>query len=84
MRCTCDARFLHREEPPTLALALLFGSTIAVYVVVAAWALASGSSTTLFTTAVVNKAGDAGDVVQSVMISIVSGSIAAGGLIGGL
>jgi predicted MFS family arabinose efflux permease len=68
----------------TLALALLSGSALAVFLAAAAWGLAFGSSATLFTTAVVQKAGDAGDVAQSLMISVFSGSIAAGGLIGGV
>jgi predicted MFS family arabinose efflux permease len=68
----------------TLALALLSGSTAVVYLAAAAWGLAFGSSATLFTTAVVTKAAAAGDVAQSVMISVFSGSIAIGGLAGGL
>jgi predicted MFS family arabinose efflux permease len=68
----------------TLALAVLSGIPAVVYVAAAAWGLAFGSSATLFTTAVVRKAGDAGDVAQSVMISVFSGSIAVGGLAGGL
>lgn len=68
----------------TLALALASGSALVVHLAAGAWGLAFGSSATLFTTAVVRKAGDAGDVAQSVMISIFSGSIAAGGLLGGL
>ena len=67
-----------------LAFALLSGSVAAVYVASAAWGLAFGSSATLFTTAVVRVAGDAGDVAQSVMISVFSGSIAVGGLLGGV
>lgn len=67
-----------------LALALLSRSPAVVYVAAAAWGLAFGSSATLFTTAIVNASGPAGDVAQSVFISVFSGSIAAGGLIGGL
>ena len=67
-----------------LVLALLSGVTVLVYVASAAWGLAFGSSATLFTTAVVVIAKDAGEVAQTLMISVFSGSIAAGGLIGGL
>ena len=68
----------------TLALALLSGLPFVVYLAAGAWGLAFGSSATLFTTAVVSIAGEAGDVAQSVMISIFSGSVAAGGLLGGV
>ncbi|MFZ4842451.1 MFS transporter [Mycetocola saprophilus] len=68
----------------TLALALFSGAIIVVFVSAAAWGLAFGSSATLFTTAIVRVAGDAGDVAQSLFISIFSGSIAVGGLLGGL
>jgi predicted MFS family arabinose efflux permease len=68
----------------TLALALFSGIPFVVYLAAGAWGLAFGSSATLFTTAVVSIAGEAGDVAQSVMISIFSGSVAAGGLIGGV
>lgn len=67
-----------------LALAILSGSLVAVYLAAAGWGLAFGSSATLFTTAIVNASGPAGDVAQSVFISVFSGSIAAGGLVGGL
>ncbi len=67
-----------------LALVVLSGSTAVVYIAAAAWGLAFGSSATLFTTAIVNVSGDAGDVAQSVMISVFSGSIALGGVIGGV
>lgn len=67
-----------------LALVILSGSLVAVYLAAAGWGLAFGSSATLFTTAIVNASGPAGDVAQSVFISVFSGSIAAGGLVGGL
>ncbi|AUA17260.1 hypothetical protein GTZ89_26345 [Streptomyces sp. SID8382] len=67
----------------TLILALFTGTTVLVYLASAAWGLAFGSSATLFTTAIVVASGPAGDVAQSVMISVFSGSIAADGLIGG-
>ncbi|MFF4052781.1 MFS transporter [Streptomyces chartreusis] len=67
----------------TLILALFTGITVLVYLAAAAWGLAFGSSATLFTTAIVVATGPAGDVAQSVMISVFCGSIAAGGLIGG-
>ncbi len=67
-----------------IALALVSGVPWVVYLAAAAWGLAFGSSATLFTTAIVVAAGDAGDVAQSAMISVFSGSIAAGGLIGGV
>ncbi|MFZ4896463.1 MFS transporter [Plantibacter sp. Mn2098] len=67
-----------------LALALLSDSPVVVFLAAAAWGLAFGSSATLFTTAIVNASGPAGDVSQSVFISVFSGSIAGGGLIGGL
>jgi len=67
-----------------LVLALLSGVTVLVYIASAAWGLAFGSSATLFTTAVVVIAKDAGEVAQTLMVAVFSGSIAAGGLIGGL
>ena len=67
-----------------LALAVMSGAVWVVYLAAAAWGLAFGSSATLFTTAIVRAAGDAGDVAQSVMISVFSGSIAVGGLAGGV
>lgn len=67
-----------------LALALLSGAPAVVYLATAAWGLAFGRSATLFTTAIVNASGPAGDVAHSVLISVFSGSIAAGGLISGL
>jgi predicted MFS family arabinose efflux permease len=68
----------------TAVLAALSGVTVLVYVAAAAWGLAFGSSATLFTTAVVVIAKEAGDVAQTLMITVFSASIAAGGLIGGL
>jgi predicted MFS family arabinose efflux permease len=54
-----------------------------VYAAAVAWGLAFGSSATLFTAAVVNASGPAGDVGQSLMITVFSSGIALGGVIGG-
>ncbi|WGL52462.1 MFS transporter [Nocardioides sp. BP30] len=67
-----------------LVLATLSGVAVLVYLAAAAWGLAFGSSATLFTTAVVARSGPAAEVANTLMISIFSGSIAAGGLIGGV
>ncbi|MEV4756024.1 MFS transporter [Micromonospora sp. NPDC049559] len=67
-----------------LVLAALANAPVLVYVAVAAWGFAFGSSPSLFIGAAINATGEAADVAQSVVITVFSGSIAAGGLIGGL
>lgn len=67
-----------------LALAVSVDAPVVVYVAVAAWGLAFGSSPSLFIGAAINAAGEAADVAQSITITVFSGSIAVGGLVGGL
>jgi predicted MFS family arabinose efflux permease len=67
-----------------LVLAVLASAPVLVYVSVAAWGFAFGSSPSLFVGAAINAAGAAADVAQSVTITVFSASIAVGGFIGGL
>ncbi|GII51975.1 MFS transporter [Planotetraspora thailandica] len=67
-----------------LVLAVLSGVPALVYVAVAAWGFAFGSSPSLFIGAVINATREAADVAQTITITVFSSSIALGGLIGGL
>ncbi|MEV6235365.1 MFS transporter [Lentzea sp. NPDC051838] len=67
-----------------LVLAVFTGSPVLIYTAVAVWGFVFGSSPSLFIGAVINTAGDAADVAQSITITVYSGSIAFGGLVGGL
>jgi predicted MFS family arabinose efflux permease len=67
-----------------LVLAVLSDLPSLVYIAVGAWGFAFGSSASLFIGAAINASGDAADVAQSIVITVISGSIAAGGLLGGL
>lgn len=67
-----------------LVLAVLSGVPALVYVAAAAWGLAFGSSPSLFIGAAITATAEAADVAQSIVISFFSGSIALGGLAGGL
>ncbi|TYC02142.1 MFS transporter [Micromonospora sp. WP24] len=67
-----------------LVLAVLTDAPVLVYVAVAAWGFAFGSSPSLFIGAAINATGDAADVAQSVTITVFSASIAVGGFTGGL
>ncbi|MFB7288793.1 MFS transporter [Actinacidiphila glaucinigra] len=67
-----------------LVLAVSSGVPVLVYVAVAAWGFAFGSSPSLFIGAAINATGAAADVAQSVTITVFSSSIALGGLVGGL
>jgi predicted MFS family arabinose efflux permease len=67
-----------------LVLAVFAHAPVLVYVAVAAWGFAFGSSPSLFIGAAINATGDAADVAQSVTITVFSASIAIGGFIGGL
>lgn len=67
-----------------LALAVFTGVPALIYVAVAAWGLAFGSSPSLFIGAAINATGPAAHVAQSITITVFSASIALGGLIGGL
>jgi predicted MFS family arabinose efflux permease len=67
-----------------LVLAVFTQTPVLVYAAVAAWGFAFGSSPSLFVGAVINAAGEASDVAQSITITVFSASIAVGGLIGGL
>jgi predicted MFS family arabinose efflux permease len=67
-----------------LVLAVLAGLPVLVYVAAAAWGLAFGSSPSLFIVAGMKTTGEAAHVAQSIIITVFSGSIAVGGLLGGL
>ncbi|MFI8181045.1 MFS transporter [Actinacidiphila glaucinigra] len=67
-----------------LVLAVSSGVPALVYVAVAAWGFAFGSSPSLFIGAAINATGAAADVAQSITITVFSSSIALGGLAGGL
>ncbi|GII34873.1 MFS transporter [Planotetraspora mira] len=67
-----------------LMLAVFANAPSLVYVAVAAWGFAFGSSPSLFIGAVINTTGEAADVAQSITITVFSASIAVGGFIGGL
>ncbi|MGO1057226.1 MFS transporter [Crossiella sp. CA198] len=67
-----------------LVLAMFTAVPALVYLAVAAWGFAFGSSPSLFVSAAITASGDAADVTQSITITVFSGAIAAGGLLGGL
>ncbi|MFJ3759394.1 MFS transporter [Streptomyces sp. NPDC090080] len=67
-----------------LVLGEASGTLILVYVAVAAWGFAFGSSPSLFVGAAINATRDAADVAQSITITVFSASIAVGGFLGGL
>lgn len=67
-----------------LVMAVLSGVPALVYVAVAAWGFAFGSSPSLFIGSAISAAGEASDVAQSITITVFSASIALGGLAGGL
>lgn len=67
-----------------LALALAGPASLQVYLAVAVWGLAFGGAATLFQTAIVNTAGKAADVAQSMLVTAWNTGIAAGGSVGGL
>ncbi|MCE7010821.1 MFS transporter [Kibdelosporangium philippinense] len=67
-----------------LVLAVLSGLPVLVYVAVAAWGFAFGSSPSLFIAGAINATGPAAHVAQSITITFFSGSIAIGGFIGGV
>ncbi|MBW8705871.1 Purine ribonucleoside efflux pump NepI [Streptomyces sp. MBT84] len=65
-------------------LALFSGVPLLVYIAVAAWGFAFGSSPSLFIGGAIDATGAASDVAQSITITVFSASIALGGFIGGL
>jgi predicted MFS family arabinose efflux permease len=67
-----------------LVLAIFTGVPALIYIAVAAWGFAFGSSPSLFIGAAINATEEAADVAQSITITVFSSSIAAGGLLGGL
>lgn len=67
-----------------LILGVVSGAPIPVYVAVAAWGLAFGSSPSLFVGGAINATREAADVAQSITITVFSASIAAGSFLGGL
>ncbi|MFI9387461.1 MFS transporter [Kutzneria sp. NPDC052558] len=64
-----------------LVMAVLSGVPALVYIAVGAWGFAFGSAASLFIAAAIDAAGEA---AQPIIITVISGSIAAGGLLGGL
>ncbi|GGK23571.1 MFS transporter [Streptomyces camponoticapitis] len=67
-----------------LVLAVFADTPALVYVAVAVWGFAFGSSPSLFIGAAINATKESADVAQSLTITVFSASIAAGGFIGGL
>jgi predicted MFS family arabinose efflux permease len=67
-----------------LALALLSGVPVLVYVAAGAWGFAFGSSPSLFIAAAIDATGPSAHIAQSITITVYSGSIALGSLVGGL
>jgi predicted MFS family arabinose efflux permease len=67
-----------------LVLAVFADAPALVYVAAGAWGFAFGSSPSLFVGAAINATGPSSDVAQAIAITVFSGSIAAGALIGGL
>ncbi|WP_330451314.1 MULTISPECIES: MFS transporter [unclassified Streptomyces] len=67
-----------------LVLGAVSGTPLLVYVAVAAWGFAFGSSPSLFVGAAINATREAADVAQSITITVFSVSIAIGSLLGGL
>ena len=67
-----------------LVLALFTAVPALVYLAAAAWGFAFGSSPSLFIGASINAAGAAAGTAQALAITVFSGSIAAGALLGGV
>jgi predicted MFS family arabinose efflux permease len=67
-----------------LALGLLAGLPVAVFLSAALWGLAFGGAASLLQTAAADAAGPAVDLVQSVMVTGWNIGIAGGGIVGGL
>ncbi|MFI5708866.1 MFS transporter [Kribbella sp. NPDC051620] len=67
-----------------LVLAVFAGLPVLIYLAVAAWGFAFGSSPSLFIAAAIDATGQAAHVAQSITITVFSASIALGGLAGGL
>jgi predicted MFS family arabinose efflux permease len=67
-----------------LVLAIFSGIPALIYIAAAAWGFAFGSSPSLFVGAAINATGPSADIAQAITITVFSGSIAAGALIGGL
>jgi predicted MFS family arabinose efflux permease len=67
-----------------LVLAVLSGVPVLVYVAVAAWGFAFGSSPSLFIHGAISATGEAVHVAQWIVISFFSASIALGGFLGGV
>ncbi|WP_327043080.1 MFS transporter [Micromonospora ureilytica] len=67
-----------------LVLGIVADAPVLVYVAVAAWGFAFGSSPSLFIGATINASGEAANVAQSITITVFSASIAIGGFVGGL
>ena len=67
-----------------LVMGVLSGSSMAVFVSVAAWGFAFGGSGSIQQTALTNAAGSAVDAAQSVLVTGWNIGIAAGGVLGGV
>ncbi|ORM64289.1 MFS transporter [Pantoea rodasii] len=67
-----------------LLLQLFPTTTMAIWFAVLLWGLAFGGAATLFQTAMVDHAGKAVDVAQSMLVTVWNLAIAGGGMIGGM
>jgi predicted MFS family arabinose efflux permease len=67
-----------------LAMAVLTGLPVVIYLAAAAWGLVYGNSATLFMAAIINVSGPAAPVGQSMVTLVFSISIGLGGLAGGV
>ena len=67
-----------------LILGVSGNSPVAVLAGVAAWGLAFGGAPTLLQTALMDSAGDAGDVAQSMFVTVFNLAVAGGSVFGGL
>ncbi|MCU7645714.1 MFS transporter [Pseudomonas piscis] len=67
-----------------LALSIAGHEPVVIYLAVATWGLALGGAATLFQTALFQAAGEAGDVAQSMTVTVWNLAIAGGGIVGGI
>jgi predicted MFS family arabinose efflux permease len=67
-----------------VALGVAAKIPVVIYLAMAVWGLAFGGAATLFQTALVNAAGDAADIAQSMLVTAWNAAIAGGGIAGGI
>lgn len=67
-----------------VALGVAAKIPVVIYLAMAVWGLAFGGAATLFQTALVNTAGDAADIAQSMLVTAWNAAIAGGGIVGGI